>query len=55
MEERKTERFEHVITEVNDFIDRFPDSKLMQEAERYINLSQNNLKIYTNEPAKKTT
>jgi len=52
VEDRKTERFEHVITEVNDFIDRFPDSKLLQEAERYINLSQNNIKILANEQAK---
>ena len=52
VEEKKTERFEHVITEVNDFIDRFPDSKLLQEAERYINLSQNNIKILANEQAK---
>jgi len=52
VEDRKTERFEHVITEVNDFIDRFPDSKLLQEAERYINLSQNNIKILANEQVK---
>lgn len=52
VEDKKTERFEHVITEVNDFIDRFPDSKLLQEAERYINLSQNNIKILTNEQTK---
>ena len=52
VEEKKTERFEHVITEVNDFIDRFPESKLLQEAERYINFSQNNIKLLANEQAK---
>ena len=44
IEERKNERFEQVITECNDFIDRFPDSKLLKETERYLSQSQNNIK-----------
>lgn len=44
IEEKKRERFEKVIDEVNDFTDRFPDSKLLKEAERYISLSQQNIK-----------
>lgn len=44
IEERKNERFEMVISECNDFIDHFPDSKQISEAERYLKLSQNNIK-----------
>jgi len=42
--EKQQERFEKVIEEVNDFTDRFPDSKLLKEAEGYISLSQQNIK-----------
>jgi outer membrane protein assembly factor BamD len=44
VDERKVERFEQVITECNDFIDRFPDSKLIKEVERYISLTNDNIK-----------
>jgi outer membrane protein assembly factor BamD len=44
VDERKVERFEQVITECNDFIDRFPDSKLVKEVERYVSLTNNNIK-----------
>jgi len=43
-EEKVPARMEQVITECNDFTDRFPDSKLMKEVERYRNLSQNSIK-----------
>ncbi len=49
VDERKVERFEQVIVECNDFIDRFPDSKLLADAERYITLSNNNIKNLNNE------
>jgi len=49
VDERKAERFEQVITECNDFIDRFPDSKLIKEVERYISLTNNNIKKLNNE------
>jgi len=52
IEEKKNERFEQVITECNDFIDRFPDSKLKGEAEKYLTQSQNNLKSLQNEQTK---
>jgi len=42
--ERQQERYEQVISEVQDFQDRYPESKLWKEAERYLTLSQNNLK-----------
>jgi outer membrane protein assembly factor BamD len=44
VDERKVERYEQVITECNDFVDRFPDSKLVKEVERYISLTNNNIK-----------
>lgn len=44
IEEKQVERYEKVVTEVQDFQDRFPESKLLKEAERFLTLSQNNLK-----------
>ena len=55
IEDKKEERFEKVIKEFHDFSDRFPDSKLLKEAEKYSNLSQTNIKNLKNEPIKKTT
>lgn len=55
VEEKKAERFEKVIEEANDFMDRFPDSPLSKEVQQFVNQSQNNLKIYTNEPVKTST
>lgn len=55
IEEKKNERFEQVITECNDFIDRFPESKLLKETERYLSLSQNNIKAPSNEQTKTST
>ena len=49
VEEKKLERFEQVITECNNFSDRFPESKLKKEAEQYYTLSQNNIKNISNE------
>jgi len=43
-EDKVPARMEQVITECNDFADRFPDSKLIKEVERYRNLSQNTIK-----------
>ncbi len=47
--EKQAERYEKVITEYSDFTDRYPDSKLLKEAEQYSNLSKNNLKALNNE------
>lgn len=52
IEEKKTERYGKVIEECNDFIDRFPQSPFAKEVEQYSTQSSNNLKKYTNEPAK---
>lgn len=54
VDEKKAARYEQVVTECNDFSDRFPESKLLKEVERYLNLSQNNLKAIQNEQVKKT-
>jgi outer membrane protein assembly factor BamD len=55
VEDKKAERFEKVVQECQDFIDRFPESPFAKEVEQFLAQSQNNLKIYTNEPVKKTT
>lgn len=52
VEEKKPERFEQVINECNEFVDRFPDSKLKKEAEHFLNLSQINIKNLSNEQTK---
>jgi outer membrane protein assembly factor BamD len=43
-EDKQIERFEKVITEYQDFVDRYPESKLLKEAESFSNLSKNNIK-----------
>ena len=52
IEEKKTERFEQVISQCYEFTDRFPDSKLKKEADSFLNLSQSNIKILNNEQTK---
>jgi outer membrane protein assembly factor BamD len=47
--ERQAERFEKVVTEYEDFADRFPESPLLKEAESYSNSSQNHIKDIKNE------
>ena len=54
VDEKKAARLEQVVTECNDFTDRFPESKLIKEVERYQNLSLNNIKAIQNEQVKKT-
>lgn len=44
VEDKKPERFAQVVTECNEFSDRFPQSKLIKEVERYLSLSQSNIK-----------
>ena len=55
IDDRKEERFEQVITDYHDFVDRYTESKLIKEAEKYFTLSQTNIKNLKNEPIKKTT
>lgn len=49
---RKPVRYEQVVTEVNDFTDRYPESSLLKDAEHYASLSQNNIKLLQNEQVK---
>jgi outer membrane protein assembly factor BamD len=49
IKEKQEERYTRVVREVEDFQDRFPESKLLKEAERYLTLSTNNLKSLNNE------
>lgn len=52
IEEKKVERYEQVITECNEFTDRFPESGLKKQAEEYLTQSQNNIKKLSNEQIK---
>jgi len=54
IEDKKAARFEQVITECHDFIDRFPESTFKKEVESYETLSKNNLKANNNEQITKT-
>ncbi len=53
--ERQQERYEKVVSEYNDFTDRYPDSKLLKDAKDYNNLSLNHIKELQNEQTKTTT
>ncbi|MEO8711738.1 MAG: outer membrane protein assembly factor BamD [Parafilimonas sp.] len=56
--DKQEERFEKVITDVNDFSERFPDSKLLADVTEYKTQSENNLKklqTQNNEQTKATT
>ena len=44
IEEKKEERYARVMQEVQDFQDRYPESKLLKEAERYLTLSSTKAK-----------
>ena len=49
LEEKKKARLEQVVADVNDFKDRFPESKMKKEAQQYEDLATNSLKeIHTN-------
>ncbi|WP_407526697.1 outer membrane protein assembly factor BamD [Lacibacter sp. MH-610] len=53
VETKQKERFEKVVEEYYDFVDRFPESKLLKDAEKYFNLSKNSLKVINNEQTDK--
>jgi len=52
VEEKKPERYEQVIAECNEFLDRFPESEWKKEVEDFLTLSQTNIKNLTNEQIK---
>jgi outer membrane protein assembly factor BamD len=47
--EKQIERYEKVIAEYQDFLDRYPESKLLKDAESYNSLSLNHIKEIKNE------
>src|SRR5579863_9985022 len=55
LESKKRDRLQQVITDINDFNDRFPDSKLKKEVLDYQNLANNSIKQIDNEQIKKTS
>jgi outer membrane protein assembly factor BamD len=54
MEDKKKARLEQVLTDCNDFNDRFPDSKLKDQVKEYQDLTNNSIKKIDNEQTKKT-
>jgi outer membrane protein assembly factor BamD len=50
--EKQEVRYAKVLSEYLDFADRYPESKLLKEAEEYKNLSQKNIKQIQNEQIK---
>ena len=58
VDEKKQERYTQVITECNDFMDKYPNSSLVKEVEKFLSNSQNtinNIKEVKYEQVKKTT
>lgn len=53
--EKQEERYEKVVKSYFDFLDRYPESKLLADAEKYKNLSQQNIKQIQNEQIKTPT
>ncbi len=53
--DKMEDRYQQVITDCNDFVDRFPDSKLTKEVQNYLNTTQTNIKSLKNEQVKKTS
>ncbi len=53
--DKQAERFEKVVSEFQDFVDRFPESTLLDEGRELSNLSQTNIKEIQNEQIKTTT
>ncbi|HVX25031.1 MAG TPA: outer membrane protein assembly factor BamD [Parafilimonas sp.] len=56
--DKQEERYDEVISDVNDFQQRFPESKLLEEATNYKTLSEDNIKKIqkqNNEQTKATT
>jgi len=50
--DKQQARYEKVINEYLDFVDRYPDSKLLKQAEEFKNLSEENIKQLKNEQTK---
>lgn len=55
IDEKKEERYQQAITESNEFIDRYPESKYLPEVKNYLTSSQNIIKAAKNEQIKKAS
>jgi outer membrane protein assembly factor BamD len=55
VQDKQAERFEKVITDVNDFEQRFPSSKLLEDVNSYKSLSETNLKKLQTKNNEQTT
>ncbi len=55
IEEKQAERFEKVLSECEDFVDRYPESKLKQEVSKYKSQSSDLINKAKYEQAKKAT
>jgi outer membrane protein assembly factor BamD len=53
--EKQEDRFGAVVTQCNEFMDRFPDSRLKASVQEYLTSAQNNLKNLKNEQTKKAS
>jgi len=53
--EKQEDRFGAVVTQCNEFMDRFPDSRLKTSVQEYLTSAQNNLKNLKNEQTKKAS
>ncbi len=53
--EKQEERFEKVVTEYQDFLDRYPESILLNDAAKYVELSNNQIKAIKNEQNSSST
>ncbi len=53
--DKQEERYQKVSAEYFDFADRYPESKLLKDAENYKNISLNNIKKIQNEQIKTST
>lgn len=52
---KKAERYREIITEANEFIERFPDSKYKKDIESYIATSNSEIQKFSNNEQVKTT
>jgi len=55
IEDKKEARYQQVITDCNDFYDRFPESKFKKEVKTYLDLATTNIKALKYEQVKKTS
>ncbi|MEJ7914202.1 MAG: outer membrane protein assembly factor BamD [Chitinophagaceae bacterium] len=52
IEEKKAERYEKVVSESGEFLERFPESTYLNEVKQLLSQSQNNIKNISNESYK---